>query len=105
MQHTKYYLRASYNCAAHKDGPRAAHKDGPRAAHKIYIARMLYTKVNSLVTRKFRLSYSTKIGHMRVLACECQLRCELYRSSYKTLLTLNIILLKVLTLLQNSQYS
>ena len=26
MQHTKYYLRASYNCAAHKDGSRVVHE-------------------------------------------------------------------------------
>ena len=26
VQHTKYYPRASYNCAAHKDGSRVAHK-------------------------------------------------------------------------------
>ena len=26
MQHTKYYLRASYNCAAHEDGSHVTHK-------------------------------------------------------------------------------
>ena len=26
MQHMKYYLRASYNCAAHKDGSHVAHE-------------------------------------------------------------------------------
>ena len=26
VQHTKYYLRASYNCAAHEDGSRVEHE-------------------------------------------------------------------------------
>ena len=86
-------------CAAHK-------KTESRAAHKVLlacflqscstrrwiscstprwiscsaqnIARMLYTKVNSCVTREFRLSHSTKIEHTRVPTHECQLRHELY---------------------------
>ena len=42
---------------------------------------MLYTKVNSRVTREFRLSNSAKIEeHTRVSARECQLRCELYHT-------------------------
>ena len=43
-------------------------------------AHVLYTKVNSRVTREFGLSHSTKIEHTRVAACECQLRFELYRT-------------------------
>ena len=40
---------------------------------------MLYTKVNSHVTREFGLSCLTKIEeHTCVTACECQLRHELY---------------------------
>ena len=71
VQHMKYYLCASYNCAAHKDGSRAAHER----------ARVLYTKVKSHVTRKFRLSHSTKIQeHACVAARERQLRCELYHN-------------------------
>ena len=47
------------------------------------IARMLYRKVNSCVTRKFGLSHSTKIEqHMCDFACECQPRCELYRTFF-----------------------
>ena len=68
MQHTKYYLRASYNHAAHEDGSHAAHE----------IAPILYTKVNSRVTCEFGLNHLTKIEV--VAASECQLRCELYRS-------------------------
>ena len=45
-------------------------------------AQVLYTKVNSHVTREFGLSNSTKIQeHMHVAAHECQLRRELYRNS------------------------
>ena len=67
----KYYLRASYNHAAHENGSHRAH--------------VLYTKVNSCVTHEFRLNHSTKIQeHMRVTACECQLRHELYRTYIHT---------------------
>ena len=81
-------------CAAHK-------KTDSRAAHEVLltcflqlcstqrwiscstrnIARVLYMKVNSRVTREFGPSNSTKIeDRMRVAACECQLRHELYRN-------------------------
>ena len=46
---------------------------------------MLYTKVNSCVTREFGPSNLTKIQeHTRVAARECQLRRELYRSYMHT---------------------
>ena len=42
--------------------------------------QVLYTKVNSRVTREFGPSHSTKIQkHARVAAHECQLRHEQYR--------------------------
>ena len=80
-------------CAAHK-------KTDWRAAYKVLLAcflqlcstrrwilcsaqnrtRMLYTEVNSHVTRQFGPNHSTKIQeHKHVAACECQLRREQYR--------------------------
>ena len=65
----KYYSHASYNCAAHEDGSRVAHKIE------------LYMKVNSCVTCEFGPSNLTKIQeHTRVVARECQLRCEQYHT-------------------------
>ena len=73
MQHTKYYLHASYN--------RATHEDGYRVAHEIELAYS--TQKLTLVSHaSFGLSHSTKIQeHMRVATRECQLRVERYRSS------------------------
>ena len=71
LQHMMYYSHAFYN--------RAAHEDGACAVHEIYVAHMLYTKVNSHVTCEFGLSHSIKIeGHTYVPARKCQLRRQLY---------------------------
>ena len=81
-------------CAAHK-------KTVSRAVHKLLlayflqscsirrgiscsaqsIAHVLCTKVNSCVTCEFGLSHLIKIEeYMSVLACECQVRLELYHT-------------------------
>ena len=80
VQHTKYYSRASYNCAAHKDGSRVVHK----------IELTCTTRKITLVTGKFGPSNMTKVQeHTRVAAHECQLRNELYRIIYEFFVSIN----------------
>ena len=104
VQHTKYYSRAAHQVLLACSTPSITHvqhtKYYSRAAHEVLlacflqscstlrwiscsaqnIACVLYTKVNSRVTCKFRLSHSTKIEeHMCVAERECQLRCKRYR--------------------------
>ena len=73
MQHTKYYSRASYNCAAHEDGSCVVHEI------ELTCSTQKLTLV-SRVTCEFALSNLTKIQeHTCVAAYESQLRRKWYR--------------------------
>ena len=83
VQHTKYYSHVSYNCTAHEVLLACFLQLYSTRRWISYsaqnIARVLYMKVNSRVTRKFGLSHLIKIEeHMSVLALKCQLRRDLY---------------------------
>ena len=72
--HTKYYSRASYNCAAHEDGYHVAHEI-ELACSTRKLTLMSHASLDQVTRQKIQ-------EDMRVAAHECQLRRERYHKYY-----------------------